>query len=45
MADQGAQNNESFTLPINVNANVIPDVPIHAQPTIGLMRMGGISTS
>jgi len=40
MADQEAQNNESFTLPINVDANVTPDVPIRAQPTIGLIGMG-----
>jgi len=40
MADQGAQNNESFTLPINVDSNVTPDVPIRAQPTIGLIGMG-----
>jgi len=39
MADQGAQNNESFTLPINVDANVTPDVPAHAWPSIGLIGM------
>jgi len=29
MADQGTQNNESFPLPIDVDANVTPDVPVH----------------
>ena len=36
------QNNKSFTLPINVDANVTPDVPVHAQPTIGLIGMGAM---
>ena len=27
MADQGMQNSGSFTLPINVDANVTPDAP------------------
>jgi len=40
MADQGTQNHESFILPINVYANGPPDVPVHAQPTIGLTGMG-----
>jgi len=34
--------NESFTLLINVNANVTPDVPVYAQPTIGLLGMGAM---
>jgi len=42
MADQGTQNPESFTLPINVDANITPDVPVHAQPTIGLIGMGAM---
>jgi len=42
MADQGMQNNEPFTLPINVDANVTPDAPLHSQPTIGLIGMGAM---
>ena len=42
MADQGMQNSGSFTLPINVDANVTPDAPVHAQPTIGLIGMGAM---
>ncbi|KAJ3565397.1 hypothetical protein NP233_g7659 [Leucocoprinus birnbaumii] len=33
---------ESFTLPINVDPNVTPDAPKHAQPTIGLIGMGAM---
>ena len=39
MADQGTQNRESFMLPINVDANATPNVPVHAQPTIGMGYM------
>jgi len=42
MADHGVQNSESFTLPINVDPNVTPDAPVHAQPTIGLIGMGAM---
>lgn len=36
------QSDESFTLPINVDPNVTPDAPDHAQPTIGLIGMGAM---
>ena len=39
MADQGMKNNQSLTLPINVDANVTRDVLAHARPTIGLIVM------
>ncbi|KAF9447551.1 hypothetical protein P691DRAFT_760657 [Macrolepiota fuliginosa MF-IS2] len=33
---------EPSTLPINVNPNITPDVPEHAQPVIGLIGMGAM---
>ncbi|KAF9454365.1 prephenate dehydrogenase [Macrolepiota fuliginosa MF-IS2] len=33
---------ELFTLPINVDPNVTPDAPEHAQPVIGLVGMGAM---
>jgi prephenate dehydrogenase (NADP+) len=33
---------DEFTVPINVDPNVTPDTPEHAQPSIGLIGMGAM---
>lgn len=34
--------NDTFQLPINVDPNITPDAPEHAQPIIGLIGMGAM---